>query len=67
MTKEEKKQLVKVKVGAVILLGIGVIDKPTFKDLIHFEKLPEERQKELVELITKIGEQKNECENLSRS
>lgn len=60
MTKEEKRQLVKVKVGAVILLGIGAIDKPTFKALMNFEKLPEERQKELVAQISKLGEQKNE-------
>lgn len=60
MTKEEKRQLAIAKVGAVILRGIGAIDKPTFKALMNFEKLPEERQKELVDQITKLGEKKNE-------
>ena len=51
MTKEDKRLLLRMKVGVVILRGSGLIDNETFKDLMRFEKLPEARQEELIKVI----------------
>lgn len=60
MTKEEKAMLRKVKVGAIIMRGMRLIDKETFGDLMKFEKLTPERQKELVELVQSLVPKKDE-------
>lgn len=54
MTKEEKVMLLRVKVGAIIIFGLKLIDKDTFADLMHFEKLPHERQEELCRIIENL-------------
>lgn len=54
MTKEERAMLRKVKVGAIIMFGMKLIDKETFGDLMHFEKLSIERQRELVQIVESL-------------
>lgn len=54
MTKEDKAMLRRVKVGAIIIFGLRLIDKETFADLMHFEKLPHERQEELCVIIENL-------------
>lgn len=51
MTKEDRAMLRRVKVGAIIIFGLKLIDKETFGDLMHFEKLSHERQEELCKII----------------